>query len=303
MFMLAALLAIAAAPIAGPRQMAPPVPAMAASRLPIAPAAHMARPPRRGNPLIVDIPPARPSLPLPPIQGPKDKSRPLVVIDPGHGGHDPGARNKRLGIDEKAVTLGVAEALRDALLKTGRIRVALTRDDDHFLLLQERYGIAHALGANLFISIHADASPDEATRGATVYTLSQTASDRQAARLAARENRSNILHGVNLGDKSSAVSSILIDLSQRDAMTAASHFADILHREAAQQIPFRTPYHRLASLVVLKSPDTPSVLLETGYVTNDKDAGELASRAGQRRIAAALAKAITVFFARQSVAH
>jgi N-acetylmuramoyl-L-alanine amidase len=256
-----------------------------------------------GPRLIVRIPDAAPAIPLPPIAGPRDPARPLVVIDAGHGGHDPGAHNARLRISEKDLTLAIAQAVRDELLKTGRIRVALTRDDDRFLVLQERYGIARKLGADLFISIHADAAEDETAHGATIYTLSDVASDREAARLAARENRADILNGVDLSDKSSAVSSILIDLTQRRTMGASSSFADLLYREALPHFPFRTPYHRFASLIVLKAPDTPSVLLETGYISNDRDAGWMATKDGRLQLAKGVAAAVSVHFARASIAR
>lgn len=261
---------------------------------------RMSKPPTRGR-IVVRIPDAAPSIALPPVAGPRDPRRPLVVIDAGHGGHDPGAHNPALGIREKDLTLAIAAAIRDELLKTGRIRVALTRNDDRFLVLQERYGIARQLGADLFISIHADAADDPDARGATVYTLSDVASDREAARLAARENRSNIINGVDLSDKSSAVSSILIDLTQRETMEASTRFAEVLHREALPHFRFRTPYHRFASLVVLKSPDTPSVLLETGYVSNDEDANWMATKDGRLQLAKGVAAAVSVHFARASV--
>jgi N-acetylmuramoyl-L-alanine amidase len=168
-------------------------------------------------------------------------------------------------------------------------------------VLQERYGIARKLGADLFISIHADAAEDPRARGATIYTLSDVASDREAARLAARENRADIINGVDLSDKTSAVSSILIDLTQRETMDASTQFADLLHREALPHFRFRTPHHRFASLVVLKSPDTPSVLLEAGYVSNDDDAGWMATKDGRLQLAKGIAAAISVHFARASV--
>lgn len=248
--------------------------------------------------ITVRIPDPAPSIALPPIAGPRDPRRPLVVIDAGHGGHDPGAYNQKLDLREKDLTLAIAQATRDELLKTGRIRVALTRGDDRFLVLQERYGIARKLGADLFISIHADAAETPAARGATVYTLSDVASDREAARLAARENRADVINGIDLSDKTSAVSSILIDLTQRETMEASTRFAELLHREALPHFPFRSPYHRFASLIVLKSPDTPSVLFEAGYVSNDEDAAWMAGKDGRLQLAKGLAAAISVHFAR-----
>ena len=245
------------------------------------------------------IPPVARGLSLPRIEGPRDPSRPLVVIDAGHGGHDPGAINAESGKREKDLTLAIAQAIRDQLLKSGRVRVALTRDDDRFLVLQERYGMARTLNADLFISIHADSAENEEARGATVYTLSEVASDREAARLAARENRADILHGVNLGGQSDDVSSILIDLTQRETMKESANFARLLEREGAPFMGFRGTFHRYASLMVLKAPDTPSVLFETGYLSNEKDAAFLSSRAGQASIAKGVARAIEVHFVRR----
>lgn len=262
--------------------------------------ANMApRPVKRLHSITVPIPPVARGISLPRIEGPSDNSRPLVVIDAGHGGHDPGAINGETGKREKDVTLAVARAIRDQLVKAGRVRVALTRDDDRFLVLQERYGVARKLNADLFISVHADSADNEEARGATVYTLSETASDREAARLAARENRADILNGVNLGGQSGDVSSILIDLTQRETMNVSASFARLLEREASPYMTFRTVYHRFASLMVLKAPDTPSVLFETGYLSNGKDVAFLSSPQGQAAIARGVARAIEVHFARK----
>ncbi|WP_145199556.1 N-acetylmuramoyl-L-alanine amidase [Sphingobium sp. B2] len=268
-----------------------------------APANMSARPRKRLHSITVPIPSMARGVALPPIEGARDGARPLIVIDAGHGGHDPGAINKDNGKREKDVTLAIAQAIRDQLVKSGRVRVALTRDDDKYLVLQERYGIARKLGADLFISIHADAAENADAHGATVYTLSETASDREAARLAARENKADIINGVNLGGQSGDVSSILIDLTQRESMNISANFARLLQREASPYVPFRSAYHRFASLMVLKAPDTPSVLFETGYISNAEDAAFLASREGQQKIARGVARAIEVHFARKLAMH
>ncbi|WP_425057312.1 N-acetylmuramoyl-L-alanine amidase family protein [Sphingobium vermicomposti] len=267
-------------------------------------AAHMSvaqmapRPTKRVHSITVPIPPPGRGLELPRVDGPRDASRPLIVIDAGHGGHDPGAVNAKLGKQEKDLTLAIAQAIRDELVKFGRLRVAMTRDDDRFLVLQERYDIARRLNADLFISVHADSAENEEAHGATVYTLSEVASDREAARLAARENKADILHGVNLGGQTDDISSILIDLTQRETMNDSAKFAQVLKREAAPYMGFRTPFHRFASLMVLKAPDTPSVLFETGYLSNSDDAAFLSSREGRARIARGVARAVEVHFAR-----
>ena len=265
----------------------------------VPPAGFRAEPPPRRYSVRIPLPKPSKAPPLPRIEGPKDDSRPLVVIDAGHGGHDPGAISPHDGTRESKVTLQIARAIRDELLKTGRVRVALTRDSDTFLVLQERYGIARRLGADLFISVHADAAASQTARGATIYTLSEVASDREAARLAARENKADILNGVNLADAPSDVSSILIDLTQRETMNLSADFARLLRREGDAKMNFRTDSHRFASLMVLKAPDVPSVLLETGYVSNEEDIALLNSASYRKRIGESVSQAVTVFFARK----
>jgi N-acetylmuramoyl-L-alanine amidase len=233
--------------------------------------------------------------PLPRIYG--DAGRPLVVIDAGHGGHDPGALSTDGSLREKEVTLEVAKAIKDALLASGRVRVALTREDDRFLVLQERYGLARRLKADLFISVHCDSAGNPEATGATVYTLSEVASDKEAARLAARENKADILAGVDLGVASPDISSILIDLTQRETMNMSANFARLLGREAQPLIPIKANYHRMASLMVLKAPDMPSVLFETGYISNLNDAAFLASNEGQQKVAQSVRKAVEIHFA------
>ncbi|RVT41685.1 N-acetylmuramoyl-L-alanine amidase family protein [Sphingobium algorifonticola] len=272
---------------------------IAAARQSAGPVAWAARPPRRMHSITVPIPPAASGIALPRVDGPRDGSRPLVVIDAGHGGHDPGASNPDNGAKEKDLTLAIAKAIRDRLVAGGRVRVALTREDDRFLVLQERYGIARRLSADLFLSIHADAADNRDAQGATIYTLSETASDREAARLAARENKADIINGVNLGGQDADISSILIDLTRRETMGQSSDFARVLQREAAPFLTFRTAAHRFASLIVLKAPDTPSVLFETGYISNARDAAFMASRAGRIKIADGVARGIEVYFARR----
>lgn len=273
-----------------------PPPGLAA---PAAPAAAMAaKPPRSKYSVSVPIGSPR-SIPLPRIYGPSNPRLPLVVVDAGHGGHDPGAISPQLGTREKDVTLAIAKAIRDELVATGRVRVALTREDDRFLVLEERYGVARRLKADLFISIHADAAASPDATGATIYTLSEVASDREAARLAARENKANIINGVDLSKHSGEVSNILLDLTQRETMNLSAEFARLLQREARDDFRFRSTSHRFAGFVVLKAPDTPSILLETGYISNPNDARTLASREGQRKIAVGIRQAVQIHFARQ----
>ena len=254
--------------------------------------------PGRGLDYVIrlELPPAGGAIGLPRIDGPLDASRPLVVIDAGHGGHDPGAGSG--AIKEKAVTLALAEALRDELLAQGGVRVALTRDDDRFLLLTERAGIARRLKADLFISIHADSAADGEATGATVYTLSDRGSSEAAARLATAENRADTVNGVALGNQSDAVSAILVDLSQRETEAQSREFARLVLREGAARLHFREQGLQSAAFVVLKSADLPSVLFEAGYISNPADAAQLASAEGRKAFADVTARAIRVYFAR-----
>jgi len=235
----------------------------------------------------------------PKIYGPKDASLPLVVIDAGHGGHDPGAISPHGGTREKNITLAIAKKIRDKVAATGRVRVALTREDDRYLVLQDRFGIARKLDADLFISIHADSAGSHQANGGTVYTLSEVASDREAQKLASRENKSDIINGINLGGADDNVSSILIDLTQRETLNVSADFAKILLREAEPNMRLRSNSHRFASFVVLKAPDTPSILFETGYLTNERDVDFLESTAGQSKIADSITKAVQAHFARR----
>ena len=173
---------------------------------------------------------------------------------------------------EKDITLALALAIRDALASTGRVRVAMTREDDRYRGLDERYEIARRLDADLFISIHADSAPlNDGARGATVYTLSEVASDRQAALLAQSQNAPARVAGARLSNDPS-VNLILIDLAQRESMNVSADFARLLYREAAPVFPFRPDWHRFAAFIVLKAPDIPSILFESGYLTNQTDA-------------------------------
>ena len=247
--------------------------------------------------LRIPLPPARPEIGLPAIAGPDDASRPLVVIDPGHGGHDPGASGAS-GLKEAQLTLALARAVRDELVRRGRIRVALTRDGDQFLALDERSGIARRLHAGLFVSIHADAAADAGARGATLYTLSERASDAEAARIAARENRADTLNGVSLGGQSGDVAAILLDLSRRAALTRAARFAGLVVREGQGAIRFRPEPLKSAAFVVLKAPDVPSVLFESGYISNAEDAARLTSGTARDAFAKSFARAIEAYFVR-----
>ncbi len=241
----------------------------------------------------IDLPEPGTTLGLPEIHGPDDPTRPLVVIDAGHGGHDPGASGVRLR--EKTVVLGLARALRDRLLAEGGIRVALTREDDRYLVLAERVQIARALGADLFLSIHADsAGEQEGVTGASIYTLSDEASSEAAARFAERENAADRINGTVLGGDNANVDAILVELAQRRTSVLSGEFADLIVREGGEELIFHPQARRAAGLAVLRAPDVPSVLFEAGFISNQREAQRLASEEGQRGFATAMARAIVV---------
>lgn len=250
---------------------------------------------------------ARAPIELPKIAGPDDPSRPLVVIDAGHGGRDPGA----IGVDEqgrkfleKEITLAMALSLRDALLRAGGIRVALTRADDRILPLGDRPEIARLLDADLFISIHADSAGERGdVSGASLYTLSAEASSEAAARFAARENSSDRLNGIVIDGENEAVSAILVELSQQRTQEDAMAFVALVLREGDDRLAFHSQPRRSAALAVLRAPDVPSVLFESGFVTNRADRARLTTAEGRSQYAAVLARAVKVYFARRSDAE
>ncbi|WP_231626200.1 N-acetylmuramoyl-L-alanine amidase [Novosphingobium sp. AAP83] len=236
---------------------------------------------------------------LPVVEGPPDASRPLVVIDAGHGGHDPGASGQD-GEREKDLTLLLARSLRDALVASGRVRVALTRDNDRFLALDERADIARRLNANLFISVHADAASVAEAHGATIYTLSDKASDSVAEALAARENRADAVNGVSLAGKGQAVSSILVDLARREMRGSSQRFGELVVREGKDVIAFHAQPQREAAFIVLKSLDLPSALIEAGYISNLDDAQTMRDKAWRKRFSGSVARAIEIFLAERA---
>jgi N-acetylmuramoyl-L-alanine amidase len=240
---------------------------------------------------------------LPPVDGPDDPSRPLVVIDAGHGGRDPGAIGtdpEGRKISEKDITLAIALAVRDELLRQGGIRVALTRADDRILPLPYRPEIARLLDADLFISVHADSAGErDDVSGASIYTLSDEASSEAAARFAARENDADRLNGITIDGQSAAVSTILVELSQQRTQEDALEFAGLVVREGERKLAFVPQPKRAAGLAVLRAPDVPSVLFESGFVTNLTDRARLTTAEGRAEYAGVLARAIRVYFARR----
>ncbi len=229
--------------------------------------------------------------------------RPVVVIDPGHGGIDQGAQTES-GENEKAIVLDFAMALRARIEKGGKYRVVMTRDTDTFIALAERVKIAQKHKAALFLSIHADALPrgEGDAQGATVYTLSDTASDAEAAKLAEAENRADLIAGIDLTEEPAEVADILIDLARRETKTFSNRFARSLVKEMKTVARLHKNPLKSAGFRVLKAPDVPSVLLELGYVSNKADLQLLVSDSWRSRTVGSVAQAVELFFGKRVVA-
>jgi N-acetylmuramoyl-L-alanine amidase len=229
-------------------------------------------------------------------------AKPIIVIDPGHGGVDPGTSSVS-GVTEKEIVLKFAERLKQKLAATGRYEIHLTREDDTFLPLKERVAFAQKRGAGLFLSIHADYFPveiDGDARGATIYTLSEKASDAEAKALAAKENFSDVIAGIELpSDSDEVVANILIDLAQRETQNRSLVFARSLVGELANKNTLHTKQLRSAGFRVLKAPDVPSVLLELGFLSNPDDEKQLTSEAWRDRMTDSVAAAIDGYFAKR----
>jgi N-acetylmuramoyl-L-alanine amidase len=218
---------------------------------------------------------------------PEARGRPIVVIDPGHGGRDPGATSVSGQVREKELTLALAQDLRDILVKRGRVRVAMTREDDRYLTLDQRAAVARRLDAAMFVSLHMDSAPNPLARGATVYSLSDVASDAEAARLAAAENE-----GTDGDEGSGSVDGILSDLAMRSQMSASADLAAKLVNKSAGRFELRPNPHRFAAFHVLRRAGAPAVLFESGYLSNVDDEALLRSPEQRAKIALALAQAI-----------
>jgi N-acetylmuramoyl-L-alanine amidase len=218
---------------------------------------------------------------------PAAKGRPIVVIDAGHGGRDPGASSVSGQVREKELTLVLAQALRDELVKRGRVRVAMTRDEDRYLTLEDRAAVARRLNAAMFMSIHIDSAPNPLARGASVYSLSDVASDAEAAGLAARENASG-----GDGSRTGTVDAMLADLAMRTQMSASAGLATRLVSKAAGRVELRPNPHRFAAFHVLRRADAPAVLFEAGYLSNADDELMLREPVAREKMVLALAQAI-----------
>lgn len=215
--------------------------------------------------------------------------RPIVLLDPGHGGVDPGAPGVSGQVTEKELTLIFSRELRDLLAERGRVRVAMTREDDRSRSLEQRAAIAQKLGAALLVSIHMDSAPNPLARGATVYSLSDVASDLEAARFASAENAGQ---GALTSERDSGVRFLLSDLALRDQMRDSATLASRLVKSAGKGMLLRPEPHKFAAFHILRKAQVPGVLFEAGYISNADDEALLITAKGRRPIVEALARAI-----------
>jgi N-acetylmuramoyl-L-alanine amidase len=244
---------------------------------------------------------ARPESPVAAAPPQVADKRPVIVVDPGHGGDDNGTQAGGADVMEKNLVLTFGLALRDRLEKSGKYRVVMTRTDDTFIALADRVKVARSEAAALFVSIHADALPrgEGDAQGATIYTLSDKASDSEAQRLADAENKSDAIGGVSLADEPTEVADILIDLVQRETKTFSNRFARMLMNEMKTTVRMHKHPLKSAGFRVLKAPDVPSVLVELGYVSNKGDLEHLVSENWRNKTVGSMAQAIDTFLAKR----
>lgn len=221
--------------------------------------------------------------------------KPVIIIDAGHGGVDPGASGA--GLNEKDVVLALAKQVRDTLQSSGRYEVHMTRDSDVFIKLADRVKIARAHKGDLFISIHADSVQNHGVHGASIYTLSETASDAQTAKLAARENKADLIAGIDLSVEDQDVANILVDLAMRDTMNQSKFFAGkLVSLFPSHDVSLLERPHRYAGFAVLKAPDIPSVLIEAGFMSNSSEARRLYTPEHRKKFAKALLGGVDAYF-------
>jgi N-acetylmuramoyl-L-alanine amidase len=232
---------------------------------------------------------------------PVKSEKPLVVIDAGHGGVDPGTIGPK-GTQEKDVVLEFGKALKTKLLKTGRYRVKLTRENDGFIMLRQRVAIARKAGGAIFISLHADSAPEQLARGVSVYTVSEKASDQEAEMLAAQENKSDVIAGMDLSEEREDVADILISLAQRETKNRSAMLADMLTTRIGDKVTLLPNPHRFAGFAVLKAPDIPSVLVETGFLSHPQEEKLLNSKAYREKVVSGIAAGIEAYFRQQQQA-
>ena len=239
--------------------------------------------------------------PAPAPTNSKLRRKRVVVLDPGHGGKDPGAIGSYSKTYEKNITLAMGKELKQILQNKGYV-VYLTRENDIFIPLRQRIKIAQNHKADLFMSIHADSARNHSATGLSVYTLSDTASDQEAAALAERENKADIIGGIDLGGNTKEVNDILISLSQTDTRNKSSKYATYLVQEMSKSVKLVRNTHRFAGFAVLKAPDVPAVLLEMGYLSNRTEEANLRTPAYRKKLGEAAARAIDRYFTDPEIA-
>lgn len=233
---------------------------------------------------------------------PKAKKIPIIVIDAGHGGKDPGTIGSFARTKEKNITLSYAKELSKQLANTKRYKVYLTRDDDYFIPLRQRVEKARRIKADIFISLHANAAADEAVSGFSIYTLSEKSSDKQAELLAQKENRADIIAGVNFSGASQDIMKTLIDLSQRESKNSSATFASFAISSVKRSgIEILQNTHRFAGFAVLTAPDMSSTLIELGYLTNKEEESKLNSLSYKRKVAKSLVEAVDEYFSKNKI--
>lgn len=300
---------VSAVPITTPAQAPPVVQAATASpkpeilaQVPVKPVPPLVQTPK---PVLAAVraPTGQPETRLASLRIPRKPEVPgqakkrIIVIDPGHGGVDPGAIGVS-GIYEKHITLAAARDLKDYLEDTGRFEVHLTRDRDIFIRLRGRIERAREMKADLFISLHADTIRDRGVRGLSLYTLSERASDKEAGELAERENKADLIAGIDLTNESAEVTNILIDLAQRETMNQSAKLAALLVDELDKRVKTLRNPHRFAGFAVLKAPDIPSVLIELGFLSNKEDERALRSKTHRHNLAQSIAGAVDRYFSK-----
>lgn len=245
--------------------------------------------------LNIPVPPEKPLLPVKNTTS-NAEYKPLIIIDPGHGGVDPGALSDN-GIYEKDVVLALAKNLRDRLLESGKYRVMMTREKDMFVKLRDRVSFARENKGDLFISLHADSTGKSNVHGSSVYTLSQKASDQQTAKLAEKENQADLMAGIDINVEDEQVAYILGDFLITDTMNQSKFFANTLvKRMKTSGVKILQNPHRFAGFAVLKAPDIPSILIEAGFMSNQAEATRLSQPAHRRKIASAIMNGVDAYF-------
>lgn len=255
-------------------------------------------PPSDGKPyrLVLDLTPLKGSKFIPiPRKKEKPKPLPLIVIDAGHGGEDPGA----VGADntyEKDLTLEYSRELKKQLEKTSRYRVFMTREDDYYITLADRVKKARKVNGDIFISIHVNTHENKKIKGLSIYTLSESASDKEAEALAKLENKDGIISGLDLENESDEITDLLIDMKQRETKNLSASFAEMIIAKVEPPVELLHKPHRFAGFKVLTGADIPSILVEIGYLTNEKEAKLLKTKKYKKKLASAIVEAIDEHF-------